>query len=149
MKIAIGSDHGGFDLKGKFVEYMKANDIHVEDMGCHSPDSCDYPLIGYEVSHKVANGEFDKGILLCTTGIGMCIAANKVKGIRAGVCQSVEEATYGREHNDINVLVMGAKFLDDKQAVEILETWLKTDFEKGGRHERRVNQIKEIERKTD
>ena len=149
MKIAIASDHGGFDLKEKLSEYMKSKQIQVEDLGCYSKESCDYPLIGYELSIAVAKGDFDQGVLICTTGVGMSITANKVNGIRAGLCHNSEQAAMSRQHNDTNVLVLGAKFLDDKTAVAILETWLKTDFEDHDRHQRRVNQMKDIERKTE
>lgn len=146
MKIAIGSDHEGFELKGRLLEYMRSKGYQVEDLGAYSPEPSDYPLISFKVSQRIAQGEFDRGVLICTTGIGMAIAANKVNGIRAGVCQSVEEARYSRQHNDTNVLVLGAKFIDEKKAMAVLDTWLETDFETGGRHERRVNQIKKIER---
>ena len=119
----------------------------MADLGTHSPESCDYPPIGYKVASAVAEGRFDRGILLCKSGIGIAIVANKVPGIRAAVCHDPFEAGRSRSHNDANVLVMGAEKLKPAQAKRILRRWLSTPFESGGRHERRVRQIGAIERR--
>ena len=145
-RIAIGADHGGFTLKAKLVALLRAKGIEVADLGTHSPEHCDYPAIGSKVAAAVAGGKFDRGILLCKSGIGIGIAANKVPGIRAAVCGDTVDAERSRAHNDANVLVMGAERLSGARAARILEIWLATPFESGGRHERRVRQIAAIER---
>jgi ribose 5-phosphate isomerase B len=145
--VAIGADHGGFRLKTKLVELLQANGLEVADLGTHAPEPCDYPNIGYKVASAVAQGRFDRGILLCKSGIGIAIAANKVPGIRAAVCHETFDARRSREHNDANILVLGAERLSDDKARRIVQLWLATPFESGGRHERRVRQIKAIERK--
>jgi ribose 5-phosphate isomerase B len=146
-RVAIGADHGGFDLKAKLVSLLRARGVEVADLGVHSPQPCDYPTIGYKVAAAVAGRQFDRGILLCKSGIGIAITANKVPGIRAAVCGDVFDAERSRQHNDANVLVLGAEKLRTPQAARILDVWLKTPFESGGRHERRVRQINAIERK--
>ena len=146
-RVAIGADHGGFALKAKLLALLQARGLEVADLGTHSPESCDYPRVGYKVARVVADGAFDRGILLCKSGIGIAIVANKVPGIRAAVCGDVFDAQRSRSHNDANVLVMGAEKLHDAQAKRIVETWLATPFESGGRHERRVRQIGAIEKK--
>lgn len=145
-KIAIGSDHGGYDLKAKIVEFLKEKGHDIQDLGTHSKESCDYPLIGFEVAKAVSDKKADKGILLCKTGIGMAIIANKVNGIRAAVCYDTELARSSREHNDCNVIILAANYTDAKKAKDILSVWLATP-NLGERHERRVKQIKEIESK--
>lgn len=147
-RIAIGADHGGFALKAKLIRRLQARGVEVADLGTHSATPCDYPLIGYKVAASVAQGAFDRGILLCKSGIGIAITANKVPGIRAAVCGDRFDAERSRGHNDANVLVLGAEKLGERQAVRILETWLATPFEAGGRHERRVRQIAAIERRA-
>lgn len=147
-RIAIGADHGGFELKAALIPVLQAKGLEVADLGTHSADPCDYPQIGYRVASAVARGAFDRGILLCKSGIGIAIAANKVPGIRAGVCGDVFDAQRSRSHNNTNVLVMGAEKLSPSRAKRILDAWLTTPFEAGGRHERRVRQIATIERKT-
>ena len=145
-RIAIGADHGGFALKEKLIPRLRAKGLEVGDLGTHSAAPCDYPQIGSKVAAAVAQGRFDRGILLCKSGIGIAIAANKVPGIRAAVCGDAFDAERSRSHNDANILVMGAEKLSETQAKRIVETWLSTPFESGGRHERRVRQIAAIER---
>ncbi|MBI4342912.1 MAG: ribose 5-phosphate isomerase B [Candidatus Omnitrophica bacterium] len=147
-RVAIGADHGGFALKAKLVAFLRARGVEVADLGTHSPKPCDYPTVGYKVAAAVAEGRFDRGILLCKSGIGIAIAANKVPGVRAGVCGDLFDAERSRAHNDANVLVLGAEKLRVAQAARILERWLATPFESGGRHERRVRQIAAIERQV-
>ena len=145
-RVAIGADHGGFALKATLIPLLQAKGLEVADLGTHSPEPCDYPQIGYKVASAVAQRQFDRGILLCKSGIGIAIAANKVPGIRAAACSDSFDAQRSRSHNDANILVLGAEKLRDAQAKRILETWLSTPFESGGRHERRVRQIAAIER---
>ncbi len=145
-RIAIGADHGGFQLKAVLIRRLQSRGVEVADLGTHSPAPCDYPQIGHKVAAAVAEGRFDRGILLCKSGIGIAIAANKVPGIRAAVCSDLFDAKRSRAHNDANVLVMGAEKLSRGKAIRILEAWLATPFESGGRHERRVQQIAAIER---
>lgn len=140
IKIAIGSDHGGFRLKEKIIEYFKEKNISFEDFGTYSEESCNYPVIAKEVANKVAKNEFQKGILVCGTGIGVSIVANKVKGIRAALCFDTFCAKMSREHNNANILCLGQRVLNEDVAIEIVDTWLNTEFE-GGRHEIRVNMI--------
>ena len=146
-RIAIGADHGGFALKAKLIALLRARGCEVADLGTHSAQPCDYPQVGCKVASAVAQGAFDRGILLCKSGIGIAIVANKVAGIRAAVCADTFDAQRSREHNDANILVLGAEKLSAAQAKRILERWLATPFESGGRHERRVQQIAAIERK--
>jgi len=147
LRVAIGADHGGFALKHALIPFVQAQGCAVADLGTHSAEPCDYPAIGFKVAAAVAGGTFDRGVLLCKSGIGIAIVANKVPGIRAGVCQSVFDARRSRAHNDANVLVLGAETLSRAQAKRIVETWFATPFEGGGRHERRVRQIAAIERR--
>lgn len=146
MKVAIGSDHGGYELKEVLMKALKEDGHDVRDFGTHSKDSCDYPLIGFEVAKAVGDGEADRGVLICKTGVGMVIIANKVHGVRAAACYDVEMAKSSREHNDCNVAVFAASYTDAKKAREILKAWLKAEH-LGDRHERRVKQIREIETK--
>ena len=140
MKIAIGSDHGGYELKQKVIRHLEEKGIQCEDMGCHSKDSCDYPVFGHAVAHAVANGKADKGIVICTTGIGISIAANKVPGIRCALCSDPLSAKMTRLHNDANVLCMGERIIGALTADDICRIWLDTEFE-GGRHQRRVDML--------
>lgn len=142
VKIAIGSDHGGFELKAKIAEYLKSKGIKIKDFGTFKNESCDYPVFAKEVALEVANGSFNKGILICGTGIGVSIVANKVKGIRAALCFDTFCAKMSREHNNANILCLGQRVLSQDLALEIVDIWLKTDFE-GGRHQRRVDLIEE------
>jgi len=146
IKIMIGSDHGGYELKKELIKFLKEEKYAVEDMGTHSKDSCDYPMIGFEVAKAVADAKADKGILICKTGVGMAIIANKVHGIRAAACYDKDMARSSREHNDCNMIVLAANYTDFGKAKEILKIWLKTEHA-GDRHERRVKQIKDIETK--
>lgn len=146
MKIIIGSDHGGYELKNKVIEFLQEEKLKVDDFGTHSKESCDYPLIGFEVAEAVSKGKADRGILICKTGVGMAIIANKLHGIRAAACYDKEMARSSREHNDCNILVLAADYTDFKTVKEILKIWLATQHV-GERHERRVKQIKEIESK--
>lgn len=146
MKIAIGSDHGGYELKDKITAFLKEEKYAVQDFGTHSKESCDYPLIGFEVAKAVADGKAAKGILICKTGVGMAIIANKLHGVRAAACYDTEMAKSSREHNDCNIIVLAASYTDFKKAKEILKVWLNTEHA-GERHARRVKQIKDIETK--
>ena len=145
MKIVIGADHAGYELKKKLIEFLKSKGYTPADFGTHSKQSCDYPPIAREVAEAVSEKRFEKGILVCTTGIGMAIAANKIPGIRAGVCWIEELARYSRRHNDVNVLVLPGKFIDFQLAKEIVSVWLQTPFSEEERHWRRIGQITEIE----
>jgi ribose 5-phosphate isomerase B len=143
VKIAIGSDHAGYLLKGVIKNHLDEKEISFTDYGTFKMDSTDYPEYSYKVSQAVATGECDLGILICGTGIGMSITANKMKGIRAAVVHSVETAKMSRLHNNANVLCIGARILEEKQACEIVDIWLMTSFE-GGRHDKRINLISQL-----
>lgn len=147
MKIAIGSDHGGFLLKQKLIVFLKKKGYHIADFGTHNTNSCDYPLISSDVAKAVANKKFDKAILICRSGIGNAITANKVKGIRAAVCYNMRQAKLSRRHNDANILVLGADFTNVDISKRIAASWLKEKFLKG-RHLKRVNQIRKIEKQN-
>ena len=140
MRIGIGSDHGGFDLKEQVKEYLKSLNYEVLDCGCFSKDSCDYPLFAKEVAEKVANKNLDYGILICTTGIGMSITANRYPGVRAALVSNEDMCKMTRMHNNANVLVMGAKYTTIEDAKKYVDVFFNTEFE-GGRHERRINLI--------
>ena len=147
MRIAVGSDHAGYKLKEEIVRFLANEGIDLKDFGVHTNDPADYPDIGIKVAEAVANGEFDCGILICATGVGMSIAANKVPGIRAALCANVDCAVLSRKHNDANVLVLGARVLDDANAVEITKTWLAGEFSGEKRHLNRIMKIAQIEKK--
>ena len=142
--IAIGSDHGGFELKQAIKNYLDEKGLAYKDFGTDSTDSCDYPIYGKAVAEAVAKGECERGIVICGTGIGISISANKVKGIRAALCGDCYSAEYTRRHNDANVLALGARVLGEGLALKIVDTFLNTEFE-GGRHARRVALIHDIE----
>lgn len=142
IKIAIGSDHGGFEYKASIIKALQVKGYDVVDMGTYSPESCDYPIIAKKVARAVAKGDFEKGILVCGTGIGMSMAANKVKCIRAAVCGDTFSARATRAHNNANILCLGQRVVGEGLALDIVDIWLTTKFE-GGRHERRVNMIEE------
>ena len=144
--IALGSDHGGYELKQVIKGHLDSLRIEYKDFGCYSEDSCDYADFALIVAEKVAKGEFEKGILLCGTGIGMSIAANKVPGIRCAVCHDVFSASATAKHNDSNILAMGGRVIGSGHALAIVDAWLNCTFE-GGRHARRVEKIKAIEAK--
>lgn len=143
--LALGCDHGGFLLMKDVINYLDEKGIAYKNFGTTSEDSCDYPIIAEAVSRAVASGEFEKGVLICGTGIGMSIAANKINGIRAALCTNPYSAEMTRRHNDANILVLGARVTGPGLALCILETYLQTPFD-GGRHERRVNMISELEK---
>ena len=139
-KIAIGSDHGGFKYKKIITDYLTSKNIEVIDVGTYSEESCDYPLMAKEVAKKVTSSEVQRGILICGTGIGMSIAANKVRGIRAALCGDTFSAKATRAHNDSNILCLGQRVIGEGLALDIVDIWLKTEFE-GGRHKKRVDII--------
>lgn len=145
MRIAIGSDHGGFELKGALIRFLENEKYRVKDFGTHSKESCDYPLIGFDVARAVSAGEYERGILLCKTGLGMAIIANKLHGVRAAVCYDAAMAVSSREHNDCNILVLAANYTSREKAQEIAKIWLETKH-LGDRHARRIEQIKKIEK---
>jgi len=144
LKVAIGADHGGFRLKEEIKAMLEAQQIEVVDLGCDCEQSVDYPDYALPVAQKVASGECDRGILICGTGIGMSIAANKVKGIRCALVHDLFSAKATREHNDSNILAMGERVVGPGLAMEIVKVWLGTEFA-GGRHINRLNKINEIE----
>ena len=143
--IAIASDHGGFDLKQHVIGYLEANSIPYKDFGCFDTSSCDYPDFARPAAQAVASGECEKGILVCTTGIGVSMVANKVKGVRCALCAEPVSAEMTRRHNDANVLAMAGGMIGPFMAERIVETFLNTAFE-GGRHQRRVDKVMEAEK---
>ncbi len=145
MKIAVGADHRGYELKEKLKRFLEAEGHEVADFGADSAESCDYPRIGYDVARSVSKGESERGLLICMSGIGMSIVANKVPGIRAAMCDSAEEAVSSREHNDANVIIISSKYVKDPPE-EILKAWFGAYISEG-RHKRRVGQIADIEKK--
>ena len=140
MKIALGCDHGGYAMKEDIKKQLEGLGHEVKDCGTYSTESCDYPIFGEAAARAVASGECEYGIVVCTTGIGISIAANKVKGIRCAHCADTLEAQLCRQHNNANVIVLPARFITNDQAVEFVEEFLATDFE-GGRHQRRIEKI--------
>ena len=141
MNIIIGSDHGGFELKEICLEFMETrSDCRITDAGTFSEDSMDYPTVAHKVSRAVSEGEYERGILICGTGIGMSVVANRYTGVRACLCHNLFTARLSREHNDANILVMGGRVIGRGIAVEMVELFLNTPFE-GGRHEQRLSQI--------
>jgi len=139
--IAIGSDHGGFELKEKVKAYLQGKGMEVKDMGCFDKSSVDYPTFGHAVAKSVASGESEKGIVICTTGIGISISANKVAGVRCALCSEPLSAKMTRLHNDANVLAMGAAIIGEMTAFEIVDTFLGTEFSGEERHQRRIDLI--------
>ena len=139
--IAIGSDHGGYDLKMKIIAHLQERGLEVKDFGCYDKSSCDYPDFGQAAARAVADGTCEKGIVVCTTGIGISIAANKVKGIRCALCTNSYLAKMTRLHNDANILALGGRVVGPGLAVKIVETFLNTPFSNDERHIRRINQI--------
>ena len=144
MKIALGSDHGGYSLKQHVIAHLEERGISYQDFGCYSTESCDYPDFGRAAAQAVADGSCQLGIVICTTGIGISIAANKVKGIRCALCSEPLSAEMTRRHNDANMLAMGGGMIGPNMAARIVDAFLDTDFE-GGRHQRRVDKISAIE----
>ncbi len=143
MKIAVGCDHAAYELKEAIKEKLTKEGHEVLDMGCDSTESVDYPKYGHAVGRAVASGEAERGIAVCGSGIGISIACNKVPGIRAALCTSVEMAEMCRRHNNANVVCMGARMISQELAFDIIDTWMTTDFE-AGKHLRRINEIEDI-----
>ena len=146
MRIAIGADHGGYTLKKEIINFLKRDDYKVRDFGTFSPKRCDYPPIGYKVASEVASGRFERGILICKTGLGMCMVSNKVPGVRATLLHNIGSARSSRRHNDANIAVFSGESMKKNEARRILKAWLTTEFI-GGRHKRRVRQIEKMEGK--
>ena len=144
MRISIGADHRGFNLKEQLVPWLKDQGYEVTDEGPDATDSVDYPDYALKVANKVSTGQADRGILICATGVGMCITANKVHGVRATTCGDVDVARLSRQHNDVNVVCLSGDRLDEQAAQRVLDTWLEAEFE-GGRHALRVEKIADIE----
>ena len=145
--IALGSDHGGLALKRHVMEYLDARGLEYQDFGCYTAESCDYPDFGRAAAEAVASGACDRGIVICTTGIGISIAANKVKGIRCAHCADSVEAEMTRRHNNANMLAIGAGFTGRNMAERMVEAFLSTEFE-GGRHARRVDKMMALEERS-
>ena len=147
MKVALGADHGGFVLKGEIEDFLNNHGYETIDYGTHSVESCDYPVFAYKVAKAVSDGLAQAGILICKSGNGMAMVANKLPGVRAAICFNTNVAVLSRQHNDANILVLGSEHLLDEPD-RIVKSWLEAGFE-GGRHERRVKQIAAIERKIE
>ena len=145
--ILIASDHGGFLLKEKLKSYLERKGLKVKDLGTHSASRCDYTKFAYALAKEISCGRYKRGILICKTGIGHSIVANRLAGVRAALVYNVRAARLSREHNDSNVLILGSYFVNEGQAKKILGVWLNTEFV-GGRHLRRLNQLREIEKKV-
>ena len=141
--IALGSDHGGYDLKKTVIEYLEEKNIPYKDFGCYDKTSCDYPEFGRAAARAVASGECEKGIVICTTGIGISMVANKIKGIRASLCTDPYSAKMTRLHNDANVLALGGGIIGKNMALEIVEVFLNTEFSQGENHIRRIGQLED------
>ncbi|MCI7725624.1 MAG: ribose 5-phosphate isomerase B [Clostridiales bacterium] len=146
MRISIGCDHGALALKNKMVAHLTKKGYDVKDCGTYTADSCDYPDFAAVAAKAVASGECEKGIVLCTTGIGVSIAANKVKGIRCALLSDVMSARLTREHNDTNMMAIGAGVVGEMLALEILDTWLETEFSHNERHQRRIDKVMALEK---
>jgi ribose 5-phosphate isomerase B len=144
MRIIIGADHGGYELKNHLSDWLKEQKYEVNDIGVFTSDSVDYPDLAKQVATGVSAGNFDRGILVCGSGVGVAIAANKINGIRAANCHDVVLARLSREHNNTNILTLGGRFVARELAFEILKVWLNTEFS-GGRHEQRIEKIRELE----
>lgn len=148
MKLYIASDHAGFGLKSHILRYLSEKNIESVDLGTDNGDSVDYPDYAIRVSESISKGETDRGILICGTGIGMSIVANKFPGVRAALCHDRMTAEASRRHTDANILVLGSRVLDEKAALQIVEVWLQAGFD-GGRHQGRINKIQEIEKRRE
>ena len=146
MKISIGCDHGALALKNKMVAHLEAKGYEVKDCGTYTTDSCDYPDFVVPAAKAVASGECERGIVLCTTGIGVSIAANKVNGIRCALLSDLMSARLTREHNDTNMMAIGAGVVGEMLAMEILDTWLNTEFSHNERHQRRIDKVMALEK---
>jgi ribose 5-phosphate isomerase B len=147
MKIAVGCDHGALSLKNKVVAHLESQGYTVVDFGTHTLDSCDYPDFAEAAARAVADGRCDRGIVMCTTGIGVSISANKIRGIRCALLSDIMSARMTREHNDSNVMALGAAVVGEMLALEIVDTWIGTEFSHGERHQRRVDKIMALEDK--
>ena len=145
MKIAIGCDHGALDLKNAVIKHLEKKGFEIKDFGTYTLDSCDYPDFAAPAAKAVASGECDKGIVLCTTGIGVSITANKIKGIRCALLSDVMSARMTREHNDTNMMAIGAGVVGQMLALEIADTWLGTEFSGEARHQRRIDKVMALE----
>lgn len=145
-RIVIGCDHGGYRLKEVLKKFLSKKKYKIKDFGAYSDEPCDYPIIGHKVAKSVSSGKFKNGILICKTGIGMAVIANKLRNVRSAVCGNVDQAETSRVHNDTNVLSLAAKYTNASMAKKIVNVWLKTKAA-AGRHRRRVNQIKKLEKK--
>ena len=146
MKISIGCDHGALALKNKLVAHLQEKGYEVTDFGTDSLDSCDYPDYAAQAAMAVAEGKCERGIVLCTTGIGVSITANKIKGIRCALLSDVMSARLTREHNDTNMMALGAAVVGEMLALEIVDTWLDTEFSQGPRHQRRIDKVMALEK---
>ena len=144
--IALASDHGGLALKTAIKTYLESQGLEVRDFGTNSPESCDYPDFGAPAARAVADGTCQRGILICTTGIGMSMVANKIPGVRCALCHDLMSARLTRQHNDTNVLALGAGVVGELLALEIVKVWLNTDFE-GGRHARRIGKVMDLDQR--
>ncbi len=145
MKIAIGCDHGAYTMKNKLISYLEKKGYTVKDFGCYNPGSCDYPDYCGAAAKAVARGECQRGIVLCTTGIGACISANKVRGVRCALLSDPWSAKMTRLHNDTNVMALGAGIVGDNLAMEIVDVWLETAFSGEERHRRRIEKLMKLE----
>lgn len=141
--IAIGCDHGGYELKQEIIAYLKEKNLEYKDYGCDSKESCDYPVYAKKVANAIVSGECEKGILICGTGIGISITANKIKGIRAALCHDTFSAQATREHNDANIVAMGARVIGPGLAIKVVDTFLNTEFSNDERHIRRIEQMED------
>ena len=146
MKIAIGCDHGALALKNKMVSHLESKGFEVKDFGTYTSDSCDYPEFAAAAARSVANGECDKGIVLCTTGIGVSISANKIDGVRCALLSDPWSAKMTRLHNDTNMMALGAGIVGENLALEIVDIWVGTEFSGDERHQRRINKLMELEK---
>lgn len=143
MRIALGSDHAGFELKESLKRYLDGKNLEYTDFGIFSMDSGEYPEYAYKVGNAIMQGKYDRGILICGTGIGMCMTANKIKGIRAALAYDIHTAQLSRLHNDANILCLGGREVKESMAMDIVDTWLNTSFE-GGRHQKRIDLITKL-----
>ena len=146
MKISVGCDHGALELKNALVAHLNKKGYEVKDFGTYTPDSCDYPEFAEAAAKAVASGECDKGIVLCTTGIGVSITANKVKGVRCALLTDTMTARLTREHNDTNMMALGAGVVGQMLALQIVDTWLETPFSQEPRHQRRIDKLMAVEK---
>jgi ribose 5-phosphate isomerase B len=144
VRVIVGADHRGYELKQRLASWLRAEGYEVEDIGTHSTEPVDYPPYAFKVGEAVGGGRFERGILLCHSGNGIAMAANKVRGVRAALCMNVEHAEMARRHNDANVLVIGQDYVEPGAVETVVKTWLETPFD-GGRHARRVAQIRDYE----